>query len=365
MKTPGVLDIAGRLMAHAAAPFFESAVRAEVLSICHENDLSVRTDRFGNALVEVRRGAKVRPLVLAAHMDHPGFEIFEQTNDRTFVARFNGGVPIDYFKPGTRVRLQPGNHPAKLVEVRGGGPVANRRFALGTASSPTVPPEFAVWDLTPFRRAGDRVTGRACDDLIGVAAVLASLIQARRARFATHLIGAITRAEEVGFGGALALAAQRRNGLPADGLVISLETSRELPPVKMGRGVIVRVGDRSSVFDSTATRLLQERAAELEKRGPTGFIWQKALMSGGSCEGTVYQEYGFQTAAVCVALGNYHNCGPDGRIAAEHVSGRDVETMVNLLTATARGMRRYPEVSAKLFKRLEKLRVQHERRLLR
>ena len=40
-------------------------------------------------------------------------------------------------------------------------------------------------------------------------------------------------------------------------------------------------------------------------------------MSGGTCEATAYQEFGFQTAAVCVALGNYHNCGPRNRIAAE------------------------------------------------
>jgi hypothetical protein len=37
-----------------------------------------------------------------------------------------------------------------------------------------------------------------------------------------------------------------------------LETSRELPGVKMGGGVILRVGDKASIFDSEATRFLAE-----------------------------------------------------------------------------------------------------------
>ena len=59
------------------------------------------------------------------------------------------------------------------------------------------------------------------------------------------------RAEEIGFHGALAVAAKR--GVPKNSLIVSLETSRELPGVKMGQGVILRVGDRTSIFDSEAT----------------------------------------------------------------------------------------------------------------
>jgi putative aminopeptidase FrvX len=45
----------------------------------------------------------------------------------------------------------------------------------------------------------------------------------------------------------------------------------------MGQGVIVRVGDRTSIFDSKATRYLTEIAAGLQKRG---LKFQGALMSG-------------------------------------------------------------------------------------
>ena len=47
-------------------------------------------------------------------------------------------------------------------------------------------------------------------------------------------------------------------------------------------------------------------------------------MSGGTCEATAYQLYGYRTAALCVALGNYHNCGPNHQIAPEYVSVDDV-----------------------------------------
>ncbi|HAV61374.1 MAG TPA: hypothetical protein DCY13_03310, partial [Verrucomicrobiales bacterium] len=212
--------------------------------------------------------------------------------------------------------------------------------------------EFAVWELPDHCARGSRIHGRACDDLIGVAAILATLVELRRSRIACHVIGAITRAEEVGFGGALALAAPA--ALPKTAMVISLETSREIAPVKMGSGVIIRVGDRSTVFDSEATRYLAEVANDLAA-GRRGFAFQRALMSGGSCEGTVFSDAGWQTAAVCVALGNYHNCGPARRIAAEFVSRNDALGMVRLLVSAASRMAEFKSLTGRLRRRLRRL----------
>ena len=78
-------------------------------------------------------------------------------------------------------------------------------------------------------------------------------------------------------------------------------------------------------------------------------------MSGGTCEATAYQEYGFQTAAVCVALGNYHNCGERNQIKAEYVSLADALGMIDLLAASAREMKNYPKLIEKLPKRLNGL----------
>src|SRR5439155_2998641 len=179
-----------------------------------------------------------------------------------------------------------------------------------------------------------------------------AMIELRRRRRRAHVLGVISRAEEVGFQGALTVAEAKV--LPRNALVISLETSREIPPVKMGRGVILRVGDRTSIFDSAATRFLGEVAQLASEREPS-FRFQRALMSGGTCEATAYQEFGFQTAALCIALGNYHNCAPQRKIAAEFVSVADACGMVRLLVETAVQMPAYQMLFSKLPRKLNEL----------
>jgi endoglucanase len=122
----------------------------------------------------------------------------------------------------------------------------------------------------------------------------------------------------------------------------------------MEQGVILRVGDRTSIFSSEAMRFLGEVAADLKSRRKI-FRFQRGLMSGGTCEATAYQEFGFQTAAVCVALGNYHNCAEKNRIAAEFVSVADALSMVELLATAAKEMPQYSEWVGKLPVRLRKM----------
>src|SRR5262249_32846900 len=125
----------------------------------------------------------------------------------------------------------------------------------------------------------------------------------------------------------------------------------------------LRAGDRTSIFDSAATRYLTEVAHGLAKKDKT-FHFQRALMSGGTCEATAYQEFGFQTAAVCIALGNYHNCAPDSKSAAEFVSLSDACGMVALLVEAARQMPAYPSLVSKLPRELNGL-LRTARRALR
>lgn len=357
MSSSRFLSIARHLMNVPAAPFHEHAVRDVVSGICREHGLAHKTDRFGNLLVTHKRGGKRRPMVMVAHLDHPGFEIVGRIDSKRFRARFLGGVPERYFRKGTRLRLMPGAVAARLGRALGG----EKEYEIVTDRRAAGDPEYGVWELQDFALRSGRILGRACDDLVGVAAMLTTLVALKESRRAGWAIGAITRAEEIGFGGALSLAGSR--AIPRNSLVVSLETSRELPGVEMSKGVIVRVGDRSSVFDSDATRFFHENALALEKRLPK-FKMQRALMGGGSCEGTVFHSSGFQTAALCVALGNYHNCGPRNRVAEEFVSRRDAETMVDLLVESAHAMNRFREIAGRLSVRLEKIRGATRERLL-
>jgi endoglucanase len=342
-------QLAGRLLRHPTAPYHEHTVRGEAQKICAEHGLAFEQDQFGNALVRLRTASGRRPLVLAAHLDHPGFEIVRALPGRRWLARFCGGVPENYFRPGVPVWLMPGGVPARLVRCH---QKQDRTFEVRATREPPAPPRFAVWALENFAVRWGRIHARACDDLIGAAAILATLIDLKESRARVDVIGVLSRAEEIGFRGALALAANR--GLPKNSLVISLETSRELPGVKMGQGVILRVGDRTSIFDSEAMRFLGEVAAGVQA-ARKDFRFQRALMSGGTCEATAYQEFGYQSAAVCVALGNYHNCGERNRIKAEYVSIDDACGMVDLLVQAAKAMPRYDALVKKLPNRLHKL----------
>jgi len=352
-------------MRHPSVPFHEHAVRAEVEAICRENNLEFKRDKFGNVIVRVRT-AKTRPFVLAAHMDHPGFEIVRQLSTKSWLAKFLGGVPDEYFRASVPVRLVQDERAGETPAVPGAAKLGRRpgkakEFELHAKQAVIGTPAFAVWELEDFVVKKGRIHGRGCDDLIGVASILATLIQLKRSRARVHVIGVIARAEEIGFLGAMTVAAA--NVLPKNSLVVSLETSRELPGVKMDQGVILRVGDRTSIFDSQAMRFLAEVAVELKTKHKK-FQFQRALMSGGTCEATAYQEFGFQTAAVCVALGNYHNCAPGKRIAAEFVSLTDALSMVELLIAAAKQMPQLPKLIGKLPKRLQTMLREAQPRLL-
>lgn len=361
MKRRGeFVEIAARLMREPAIAYHESFVWTVVEAICDEQGLACETDRWGNRLVRLTTGAARRPLVLAAHMDHPGFEIVKRLGQQRWKARFLGGVGDSYFKPGVKLRLKPGDISARLGRRLGKGKEFEIVGEVTQQDMRSASPTFAVWELEDFALQRGQIHGRACDDLIGVAAILTSLIQLKRNRAKVNVLGLISRAEEVGFQGALCAADDGL--LPKDALVISLETSREIPPVKMGRGVVIRVGDKASVFGSRATQFLTEVAGDLQKRDAS-FKFQRALMSGGTCEGTVFQEFGLETAALCVALGNYHNCGPRNRIAAEYVSRFDAEGMVALLTRAARRMGDFDKLTGRLNRRLAKLLREGQRRL--
>jgi putative aminopeptidase FrvX len=348
MDKKEIIQLGSRLMKCPTAPFHEAAVRDMVESICAEEGLTAERDAFGNVLIHVGSADHGRPIAFAAHMDHPGFAVERRLGPRRWLLRFNGTVPPAYFRRGVKVRLLPGPTAARVVRKT----KEPKLFEVAAAGEVEIEPRFGVWELTDFEARGDRLQGRACDDLLGVTSALAALIDLRRKRSRVNALGLISRAEEVGFQGALALAGSGL--LPPETLIVSLETSKEMPPIRMGDGVIIRVGDRSSIFGSNATRFLTEVATDLAGKKPS-LSFQRALMSGGTCEATAYQEFGYETAAVCVALGNYHNCSPDGKIQEEFVSLNDVQGMVRLLGESAVRMKDYRGLVGRLPARLKEL----------
>jgi putative aminopeptidase FrvX len=319
MDKERLLEIAAEILRQPTAPFHEDQVRGAILGLLQPcSRVAVRQDDFGNVIAHYRgtaapgsAGLPAARWAFVAHMDHPAWVTPPGGGERQFL----GGVPPEYLA-ANRARV--------------------REFG-----------DFAMWDLPAFEVREERIHSRACDDLIGCAAIVGMLGELDRTNAACECFGLFTRAEEVGFVGAMKMA--QSGWLAQSGLtVISLETSAELPPAKMGAGPIVRVGDRTSIFDPAVTAELLAAAEQAD------LTVQRCLMSGGSCEATAFQLYGLRAGALCVALGNYHNRGPDLRIEQEFVSVRDFTGLTALCLALARGEVAEGNAISRLRERLER-----------
>jgi endoglucanase len=206
--------------------------------------------------------------------------------------------------------------------------------------------DLALWDVEACRIRGELVHARQCDDLAGCVAVLATLDRVSAAGGDGDLIGLFTRAEEVGLEGAAAAAGA--GTLPADALVVAIETSSSAGGrAEQGGGGIIRVGDRGHIFSPRMTRwmttLAEELVAESGERA-RGFRYQRKLMDAGTTEATAFDLLGYETGAACLALGNWHNAGPKGRVRAETVHLGDLENLVRLCEAMVAGVPRFQSV---------------------
>ena len=288
MREKEMLAVVKALANQPTAPFHEDAVRAEIETQLRKiPHMTFERDDFGNVVAQYQRGRKrTAEWALAAHMDHPGW-----VRDEEGELRFLGSVAAHF-------RTNP------------------KKKSFG---------DFEMWDLPAFEIHDRQIHSRACDDLLGCAEIICVFRELEQRSANAHCVGLFTRAEEVGFVGAIQLA--RAEILSRSLTILSLETSTPRGTAEIGHGPIVRVGDRASIFDGPATaRLLC--AAEEEK-----IPVQRCLLDGGTCEATAYQLYGYTCAAASLALGNYHNITPEGGIAPEYVAIDDFIGMVRLCVA--------------------------------
>ncbi len=318
------------------APFREQQVVAQVRLWARQRGLTVHADPAGNLSLRLRRvrGRKrPRRWIFQAHLDHPGFVTIGQRG-RTVQAEFRGGVQAEYFA-GSRVRLFCPDG-ATIATVRSRQEPEDGRFPLCRLEldeDQDLPDgTIGMWDLPAVRIRGSRLSSRACDDLVGTAGLLCVLDELAETDQQIDLTVWLTRAEEAGFVGASAACLD--GWVPARAAIVSVETSRALPGARLGDGVVIRVGDRSSVFTPSVTNHLSRTAAELA-RSESDFHHVRQLMSGGTCESTVFCRAGHLAGALCLPLGNYHNMGSDGKIAPERIDLADLACLIRLLSALA------------------------------
>lgn len=337
------------------APFAEHFVLDFIRAFCAERSVRIKADAAGNLLARVRRGQKrtPRPVCLQAHTDHPGFvadRMLDKGNVRAF---WRGGVPREYFVgAGVRFRVDGRWVRGRVETIQSRRCEGQTRVYSAAISCREEIPQGAIgmWDLPDPRFDGKLIHARACDDLAGVAALLSCIDALVRSKRSCEAYFLFTRAEEVGFVGAIAAA--DAGTVPRKCFVVTMETSSQLPSARIGDGPILRVGDKATAFSPAATAHCQRVASVLAK-ADADFVFQRKLMDGGTCESSVFCNKGYDATGICIALGNYHNVNRDKKkIDAEYVSLTDYDNVVKWFIELARGKVAYSGKDETFIKRM-------------
>lgn len=327
------------------APFAEHCVIDFIERFCARRaHVTLRRDTAGNILARVRRGKRrvVRPVCLTAHLDHPGLVADRMTAKRRLRATWRGGVPKEYFVgSGVRFHLDgrwvKGRVRSVTVVSRGG----KERVDTASVEVPQDVPSGSIgmWDLPDSTVRGTRIYARACDDLAGAAALLCTIDELTRRRYSCDAYFLFTRAEEVGFIGAIAAA--RLKTIPPKCFVVAMETSSQRREARMGNGPILRVGDLASTYTPEVTAHCHRIARDLAT-ADRSFRFQRKLMDGGTCESSAFCALGYEATGVCLALGNYHNVNTARkRLGPEYIDLNDFDNVVNWFVELARAPRPY------------------------
>lgn len=355
----GQLQRLRALFACPTAPFREGAVLAWAGRQLSLHGVPHCSDPAGNLIVGVdslpayrallrRRDSRSFPLLMA-HTDHPGFHGVRWLSRSRLRITWHGGGPLRHLAgarvwlagatdaPATgrleRPRLTRNGRALQAAEVRLEQPIAADL------------PATSLFGGLDFRATSwlsrGRIYTRAVDDLAGVFAIVETACRIGRQR-EPRWLGLLTRAEEVGFVGAIAHLEQ---GWLQDArrpvVCVSLEASRHRAGAVIGKGPVVRLGDRLSVYSSDAVRRLETIAKRVLPNAH-----QRLLMDGGACEASATVAFGLPSIGVAVPLGNYHNqsldggqdAGPSGGPAPEFASLADLAGLLTLChgIATAR-----------------------------
>lgn len=329
-----VIDLISKTLMKAKIPFFPDPIGNLVVGVASEREYL--------ELIKVKSTEPVRFII--AHLDHPGFHGTKWRSELELEFKWHGGSPTEDLV-GSSVWLansQGGLGQAEVIEAElhaSGRAIVSGTVRLTEKIKLEATEIYGGFSFrAPVWKEQQIYYTKAADDLVGAFAILSVVMDFYEAKKKNlPLIGLLTRAEEVGFIGAIGhfeLGWLKKARRPILG--VSLETSRTLPGADIGKGPVVRLGDRYTVFDSGALRVFSDLAESVLPGAH-----QRRIMDGGTCEATAATVYGIPCVGISVPLGNYHNqCfegGPDARKplgpAPEFVHETDVRGLITLCHA--------------------------------
>ena len=351
------------LLSQPTAPFKERYVMACVEEALDSANVPYFYDDHGNMVIGVGDKGSYKKLlsqksrvplrVMMAHTDHPGFHGSRWVDDSTLAIKWLGGSPKKYLH-NAQVWLADdhqvyGHARLKQVVLASHGfsidtaHVKIPKSLVGTVRRVSAKRLFGGFSFSSdCNRKGSLLYTRAADDLVGVYCIVETalrLFEGSKRKRKTSFVGLLTRGEEVGFVGAIAhFKSFAYQAMKRPLVCVSLEASRTLPGAEIGKGPVVRLGDRRTVFSANPLQALTNLAEQHIKDE-----YQRRIMDGGSCEASATTMLGLPTVGISIPLGNYHNegyeGGPDCRgdrgSAPEFVHIKDIERMLSLCVAIA------------------------------
>jgi len=319
------------LLSLPTAPFRENYIAEYVINVLAGFQIPYFKDSFGNIIIGVTSAGQYKKLVqrhskepvrlFIAHMDHPGFHGVRWLKNNNLLVKWLGGSPVKYLS-GAGVYLSDSHKNIfsgrmlrpKLVKKKWAIESVEIKIdqeSIETINRPRAADLFGSFKFKkPAVVRGKRIYTNAADDLCGVFTILQTAIKLfkEKSRKEKPFLGLLTRAEEVGFVGAVAhfeLAWLQQARRPV--VCVSLEASRTLPGAEIGKGPVVRTGDRRTVFSANELKVLSDLAAKVLPGKH-----QKRIMDGGACEATAATVFGLPAVGITLPLGNYHNQGFEG-----------------------------------------------------
>lgn len=307
---------------------WENSVRNAIGSYAEQRGFSCETDRLGNLLVHVPgKKAPSEPILLAAHMDEPGFMVEEITKEGLLKFGLSGSIARRNIL-GRQVLAGDGGYhgvvglrPIHLttVEERKKLPkVEDLYIDLGFADKQETeakiqPGESGVF-AEPFRMLGDKVLGKAMSRSVSCAVLMKLMEQA----LPVDVTMVFTVQHQVGCRGAYGV------GAGYEGNYVVLDacpgTSGDGEHPKLGKGPVIPRMDKNAMFDRELTQKLLSAAKDI----PVQSVARTEVAGDG---GMIQQSgHGNQVAALYCPMA-YE------KAPCQMIDPKDAEQMLAVLTA--------------------------------
>ena len=271
-------------------------------------NLSLSEDAAGNLRVDYKGSQSKRaPLVMVAHLDHPGFHISAIDADSVELS-FQGSVNGRHAIPGSRIQFFELGNAAPIGE----GTLIERTDETGALKTARAKIDsgraaldgFAMWAFPGFSVQDDVIVTRCCDDLLGAAAALCVLDEiSKLAPEDVAVTGFFTRAEELGFLHAGSHPARNAAEECLHSVVGMFQSLRQRTAGPRGHCAGRRCVKHLRHGLDARPYLSAKKRAESDP----SFKFQRKLMDGGTCEATPFCAHGYRASGLALPLGNYHN----------------------------------------------------------